>query len=348
MEYKYKTQKEIFSQFNALQKTYEYFDKKKSYIKEFFDKISFSSITFIGSGSSYTLCESASLSTKINLNINSHSIVAGDLMLNFDHYENYLRGTLLIAPSRSGSTSEVINAVKKAKRKYDVPFISISAKENSKLSQISDLDIVLPWAFDESVCQTRTVSNLYIANLLLIDLMSSNSELKEDIKKVIDYGDKYLMNNKSIFEKISSNYDWDKVFILADSELQGIGKEAALAFKEISRSEAYYHHLLDVRHGPMVLIDKNTLILFANSPNGYKHQKDLIGDLKENGALVVTNGTHEEHFNSDIHIEFPEVQYSVRGLFFIIVNQAISYYKAINNNINPDEPEGLEPWISLN
>ena len=52
--------------------------------------------------------------------------------------------------------------------------------------------------------------------------------------------------------------------------------------------------------------------------------------------------------SADLHIEFPNVDYTVRGIYFIILNQLLSYYKAIKRGINPDQPEGLDAWINLN
>jgi len=52
--------------------------------------------------------------------------------------------------------------------------------------------------------------------------------------------------------------------------------------------------------------------------------------------------------NTDLHIKFPEVNYEVKGIYFIVLNQIIAYYIAIKRNINPDKPEGLASWISLN
>ncbi len=345
----YKTKKEIFSQFDALESTYKYFSENSKKIKEFFVDNNFSSITFVGSGSSYSICESASLVAKMELGIESNAVVAGDLMLNFPQYKNILKDTILVAPSRSGSTSEVILAVKNAKDKYNIPCVSISAKKDSELSKIADLNIELPWSFDESVCQTRTVTNLYTANLLFLDLMADKSFLKSDIKKAIDYGNTYLNENKETFKNIVSEYDWHNVFVLADSQLEGIGSEGSLAFKEISRLNSYYHHLLDVRHGPMVLVNEKTLVIMATSPYGLDYQTELVSDLKKNKATVITSGLKDEKIpESDLHIDYPDVKYPVRGIFFIIISQAVSYYKAISNNINPDEPEGLDPWISLN
>jgi len=344
----YLTEKEIFNQYEALKKTYEYFMEKAVVIKGIKEN-KFNSLTFIGSGSSYCLSKSGEISAKMQLGIPANSLAAGDLMLNFSYYDNYIRNTIMIILTRSGSTSEIMLAVKDVKDKFNIPCISICARNNSDLSNIVDLNLEIPWAFDESVCQTRTVSNLYTANLLLLAIMANNQMLIKEIKNAIDNGDKFIAQYTDSLKKIAQSSSWNKVVVLADFELQGIAEEGALAFKEISRVPSNYHHILDVRHGPMVMIDEKTLVIMASSPEGFSYQTDLINDLKGKGAKVVTIGNEDEKYNNvDLHISIPVFQnYSVRGIPFIFVVQAIAYYKAIFKGINPDVPDGLDPWIKL-
>jgi fructoselysine-6-P-deglycase FrlB-like protein len=54
------------------------------------------------------------MSGKVRLGIPSNSFAAGDLMINFPHYRKIIRDTIIIAPSRSGSTSEVVMSVKRS------------------------------------------------------------------------------------------------------------------------------------------------------------------------------------------------------------------------------------------
>jgi fructoselysine-6-P-deglycase FrlB-like protein len=344
----YLIKEEIFSQYKALKKTYEYFIEKAAVIKDIKEN-KFNSLTFIGSGSSYCLSKSGEISAKMQLGIPANSLAAGDLILNFSHYDNYIRNTMMIIITRSGSTSEIILALKEVKSKFNIPCILICARNNSDLSNIVDLDLEIPWAFDESVCQTRTVSNLYTANLLLLAIMANNQMLIKEIKSAIDNGDKFIAQYTDFLKKIAQSSSWNKVVVLADSELQGIAEEGALAFKEISQVPSNYYHILDVRHGPIVMIDKKTLVIIASSPERVSYQADLIGDLKDKGAKVVTIGNEDEKFhNVDLHITIPAFKnYGVRGIPFIFVVQAIAYFKAICKGVNPDVPDGLDPWIKL-
>ena len=345
----YLTEKEIFNQYEALKETYRYLVDEKDEIVSFKESVSFSSITYIGSGSSYTLCQSAAVSTQLHLGMPAYALAAGDLMLNFEQYRNIIKDTLLVAPSRSGSTSEVVESIKKAKKEYNSPCIAISARKGSILGGLVDYSLELPWIFDESVCQTRTVTNLYTVNLFLIGAMAGDKNLLDEIANAVENGEDFLAKYTDKLTEIGSQGEWSKVVILADGELSGIAGEAAIAFKEIPQLMSNYYHVLDVRHGPMVLIDKDTLVIMAVSQGGLSYQQDLVDDIKEKGAKIITVGDQQEdEFSSDLHVQLPQYQYfGVVGIPFIFIPQVIAYNKALKLNINPDLPTGLDPWIEL-
>ncbi len=143
--------------------------------------------------------------------------------------------------------------------------------------------------------------------------------------------------------------DWDKVVVLGDSELVGIACEAALALAEIPQVPAVHYNVLDVRHGPMVLVDEKTLVVMALSPSETNLQQDLIKDLQDKGARVVAIGMGEEvDMGSTWQVNTNRYEnYGVLGLPFIFIPQAIAYYKALERGLNPDKPAGLQPLIAL-
>lgn len=344
----YKTEKEIFSQYEALAMTYDYMLGRKGELESFVKTGNFDSLTFIGCGSSYSLCKSAETSAKMRLGLRVNAIAAGDLMMNFPLYENMLKNSLIIAPSRSGSTSEVVMAVTKAKEALGLKCISISMVKESKLSMIADISIELPWAFDESVCQTRTVTNLYLADLMLVAFMAGDSKLVEELKAAVAAGSEYIHKNVETLRAIAAK-DWKKVVVLADSELEGIAEEGALAFNEICMLPSNYYHLLDVRHGPMVLINPETLVIVVTTPYGGEYQKDLVKDLKVKGAYVLAAVTsNDSSVGADCSIELPAgSNYGASGVPFIFIPQALAFFKSLARGTNPDEPQGLDAWIKL-
>lgn len=345
----FKTEHEILSQYEALEKTSSYMTGKKSAIKDLLEKAGLKSVTFIGCGSSYSLCKSAEASFKLRTGLPANSIAAGDLLINFQAYKELLKDTLLIIPSRSGSTSEVVLSAGRAKKELGIYCISICAKERPPLGDIADLSLELPWAFDESVCQTRTVTNLYMANLMLIGLITDDKVLLKELGEAVKAGPAHINETKAIVQKVIDAENWEKAVVLADSELAGIAEEGALAFNEICQLPSNYYHFLDVRHGPMVLVNNKTLAVLACSPEDDFYQKALIKDIKGKGSAVVTVSARNASFwGSDYNVPIPEYKnFGVNGIPFILVPQLLSYYKALKLGVNPDEPSGLDPWIKL-
>lgn len=343
----YLTEKEIYDQYNALRKTYDYLLSRRDDIKGLYERVEPTSLTFIGCGSGYCLCRSGELSAKIRLGLPANSLAAGDLLVNFDHYASMLEGTLIVAPSRSGGTSEVILAVEKAKA-LGLPTLGIAARVDAPLSKVADLTLEIPWAFDDSVCQTRTVTNLYMANLVVLAIMADNDALLAEIDQAIKAGDAFMSKYTPMAKEVAT-WDWDNVVVLGDSELDGIASEAAIAFVEIPQTPANYYHVLDVRHGPMVLIRENTLVVMALSSEETDLQQSLVADIKGRGAKVVTvSEPIEGSWGADIEVFTDSYQhFGVMGIPFIFVPQAIAFYKALERGLNPDLPAGLAPMISL-
>ncbi|HBE79030.1 MAG TPA: hypothetical protein DDW65_14835 [Firmicutes bacterium] len=345
------TYKEIKSQYEALRKTFDYITAKKDEVVRFYNEKSPQSIIFTGCGSSYDLCQSAEFTCRLRLGIASAAIASGDLMLNYTSYAKLFDGALLIAPTRSGNTSEVIQAIKNVKSlQPSLPVIGITCVENSDLAKTADLTLEIPWAFDESVCQTRTVTNLYMVNLLILAHLCNDQKLIHDLDAVIEAGIDFMEKYEGKLKNLAEN-DWNDAVVLADGELQGIATEGALAFMEIARTPGRYYHLLDVRHGPMVLVNNHTLAVVSLTTETATHyQLDLINDLLKKGTKVVVFGSRQISPIPGVALQVSidsDFDNAALGVSFIFILQALAYYKAIHKGINPDQPEGLDPWIKL-
>lgn len=344
----YLTEKEVFGQYDALALTNELFARRKEDILNFYKDCDCDKIIFIGCGSSFSLAKSAAAAVSVRMQTPAYAYPAGDLLLNFSEYDRFLRGSLLVSISRSGSTSEVEQLICRAKDQYHTPCISICATENSALSALAELNIELPWAFDESVCQTRCVTNLYAASLLMVGIIAEDTVLLDSVSDAIQTGAEFMRSNREGLEKLAQE-DWNYAVVLADGELCGIAEEGALAFNEISMLHSHYYHLLDVRHGPIVLFNRQTLVIMALTQGNQELQKKLISDIRQKGAKVVLFGSDEEDIpeaDLQIRVKAQEAR-AAEGIPFIFISQALSLFKAIKNGNNPDLPTGLDPWIKL-
>lgn len=344
------TYDEISQQYTALQQTYDYMLEKRQEIVAFVKAQSITSITFVGCGSSYCLSESAAFSFRLRAGLPSSALAGGDLMLNPERYDTLLEKTLLIAPSRSGSTSEVVEALRLIQSNKRVAVLALSCVTDSPLSKQADFSIELPWAFDHSVCQTRTVINLYVANLLLAAFLGHDEVVIADIQKAINQGEAFMDRVESSIRQ-TADFAWTNAVVLADGELQGLASEGAIALTEIAKVQAHSYHLLDVRHGPMVTIGPDTLVIAAISGNGTEHQRNLMRDIKGRGATIIAfagqaNAVATEHVDLAVISDYP-LDIAVQGIPFIFIPQIVALMSAERQGINPDQPDGLVAWVKL-
>ena len=345
----HKTYQETVKQYDALRKTYDLILKRKAEINDFYNKHKPEGIVYTGCGSGYCLCESARMSASIRLGIKSTAYASGDLMINHSAYSKTLKNSMLVVPSRSGKTTEVIDAVNKVRQSWNTPVLGIACTTGSELGEISDLLIELPWAFDESVCQTRTVSNLYIADLMLIAIWSDDNKLLDDIGKMIDGGEEYLQQYENRLKDIAK-LEWSDVVILADGEVHGIAKEGAIAFTEIAKMAGRYYHVLDVRHGPMVITNEDSLVIVHINDSSNRAYQSLIKDLNARRAKVITfSADPESAFDGTLlDVVFSKkLDPAALAVPFINISQLLAYFKARTKGIDPDEPEGITAWVDL-
>ena len=339
------TYKEMQDTFSALGKTVDYLESKWEEIEGFFKGST--RLIYIGCGSSYSNAKSFAMITNMYTNIPATALAAGDILLHAERYKKMIDGSSLVFISRSGKTSELIWAVDTMKKlgcRFNVA--SLVCAGGTPLGERSDLELSTPWAFDESVCQTRCVTNAYFMAAYIAASLTGNKKVQGELALVIKEGSAYMDKAEELSKELAKE-PWTHAVVLADAELEGIAEEGALVFKEVCRLPSSFHHVLDVRHGPMVLINKETLVIMATA-TGCELENNLIKDLKTKGANVALYSDKPGDIDGVKVSSFgKELSQITRGIPLIILCQMIAYYKSKETGADPDKPDGLDPWISL-
>ena len=342
------TYKEMHDTFNALEKSADYLEKHWEDVNRFFSgKDRF---IFIGCGSSYSNAKSFAMIWNMSVGVPAIALAAGDILLHVERYKKCIDGAAVVFISRSGRTSELIKALDALEGQgCSITVASFVCADDTPLGEKSDIVLSTPWAFDESVCQTRCVTNAYFMAAYIAAKLTDNTSVMLDLRLMLTEGPAYLEKAEALAKEIATE-PWTHAVVLADAELEGIAEEGALVFKEVCQLPSSYHHLLDVRHGPMVLIGKETLVLAALGTSCELEMK-LLEDIRGKGANLVAfcatcesctglEGTRFSCFGEPItHI--------AKGIPFIILCQMIAYYKSKETGADPDKPTGLDPWIAL-
>lgn len=346
-----KTYLEISDQYIALKKTLSYCDNIFGQIFAFYREAEADNIVVIGCGSSYSLGCALAGSLRLLLHKPCLAIAGGDLMIHPENYQGvFARKTLLITLSRSGSTHEILYACREFRAAYPaIRILSIVCTEHSDLAAASDAALELPWAFDASVCQTRSVTNMLAAALYLFARIAGSTAMAESIQALAEKGTAFQADMEPALRSIAGQ-DWSSAMVLCDGESFGAAEEAALAFNEIAYVPSNCKHVLDVRHGPMVLINETTLVLIRLTKAGFAYEKSLVDDLLAKKATVVMLSDEDLPAISGVAAQFSfgqRLDDAVGAMLVLPAAQLSSYYKALARGLNPDAPEGLDAWIAL-
>ncbi len=343
----YIIRKEIDDQFNALDLTLEYLSSQTKAICDFFRDVS--KVVIFACGSSFSVAKSYAMFFSGMKGIPAFAVAAGDYIVNENDYKLMIKDSVIITVSRSGSTSEIIRGAELAKKNGALKILSICGAKEAEISKLAELNIEMPWIYDHAICQTRTVNNLYAAGLMTAAIISDDTDTINKLRSLSGYFNDFKEKYLSVFEDIAKK-PWNHGVVLADSYMAGLAEEGALAFKEICQLNSNHYHVLDVRHGPKVMINKDTLVISIISTGNRMLQQDLVSDINRTGALnvVIDCIASNPIQDADARIELPNIDNDkVSAVFMLYCIQNITYFKALHLNVNPDSPDGLDAWIKL-
>lgn len=166
----------------------------------------------------------------------------------------------IVAISRSGTTTEVIETLSKV----STPSVVITAINDSPIAEHTSDEIVMSFADEQSVLQTRWAT----AALGLL-----RTSLGFDLTSIIDDAEAALASD------ISHLIELEQITFLGRDWKYGIAQEAALKTRESSQFWAEAYPALDYRHGPLSISQPGRGVwAFGQIPDS------LARDIKATGA----------------------------------------------------------------
>jgi glucosamine--fructose-6-phosphate aminotransferase (isomerizing) len=150
----------------------------------------YSQVIFSGCGSTYYLSLSAAAMYQELTGCFARAIPAGELLLNSQTVLTDQK-TLLVAISRSGTTTETVRAVEKFKKENRGDVLVIS-NYHEILSQLANINIVIEKGQEESVAQTRSFASMYVAVTALCARMAGRDDLLTAMANLPKVGDRLM------------------------------------------------------------------------------------------------------------------------------------------------------------
>jgi glucosamine--fructose-6-phosphate aminotransferase (isomerizing) len=297
-------------------------------------------VIFTGCGSTYYLSLAAAALYQELTGCPARAIPAGELVLNPQTVLTDQK-TLLVAVSRSGTTSETLRAAEDFKERKRGRVMVISTYHEA-LSRLADLSIVIDRGREESVAQTRAFASMYVATCVLGARMAGRNDLVEAMEKLPEVGNWIISNFEGFAKEIGENLIFDRFYFLGSGVRYGLACEVNLKMKEMTLTHSEPFHFLEFRHGPMSMVNQDTIVVGLFSDEKHSHEAKVLSEMKSLGGTVISLG----ETNADVQFKsgIPE---PVRGVLYLPALQWMAFYRSLAKGFNPDQPNHLTAVVQL-
>jgi fructoselysine-6-P-deglycase FrlB-like protein len=213
----------------------------------------------------------------------------------------------VLAISRSGTSTEVLRALGGSSA-ATIPSVAITAVAASPVSAAADRCVVLDFADEESVVQTRFATTA---------LALLRAHLGEDLSDAIDDA------RAAIGQELPADpSNFQQFVFLGTGWSIGLADEAALKMREAALAWSESYPAMEYRHGPISLAGERTLVWFMG-----KLEDELRLDIEATGATVVGG--------------------SIDPMAELLLVQRAAVRLAVGRELDPDHPPHLTRSVVL-
>lgn len=297
---------------------------------------------FLGAGSSYYLGNAAS-SVWAGLGLEASSVPASEPLLHPRRYP-WGGGHVAIAASRSGTTTETLEALNRAKA-AGAKTIAITTVDGSPMAAVADLTLVVDAAAEQATVQTRSFS----AQLMTALCLATQLKAPEDLKRLGDWlpnASTLIADSAEVVSRLGMQ--WDRAYFLGTGTMVGLAQEGALKMKETALTEAEAFQTLEFRHGPKSMVDERTLVIGLLSKESEVQELKVLREVHELGAQLFLIGATPPR-------DFPGVAVDVgsgapptlNAPLHLPAFQFLAHRRAAHKGITPEHPRNLSFAVQL-
>jgi glucosamine--fructose-6-phosphate aminotransferase (isomerizing) len=305
------------------------------------DAEKYEQVIFTGCGSTYYLSLAAAALYQELTGRAARAVPGGELLLNSQTVVRDNIPHLLVAISRSGTTTETVKAVEKFKKENRGDVVVIS-NYDEVLSRLADVNIVIDKGQEESVAQTRSFASMFVAMTAMCARMAGRDDLVDAMSALPEAGQRLMRDFEPVAREIGENLSFDRFYFLGSGIRYGLACEGNLKMKEMTLTHSEPFHSLEFRHGPMSMVNEYAVVVGMLSDANRAHEATVLSEMKMLGGTVTSLG------ESDADISFKsQTPEQVRGVLYLPVLQLMAFYRSIAKGLNPDRPANLTAVVKL-
>ncbi len=341
-----RTYREILEQPEAWAAAIRSFDRAAPELDHLFYDRPPEEVIFTGCGSSYYLSMTAAAAFQQVAGLRARAVPASELLQFPGSVLAPGLHALLVASSRSGTTTETVRALGVARR-LGITTLSFTCASRSSLARQADLCITSPKGRESSVVMTKSFSSLLLLCLLVAAKRADSPALSGELRRLPILGKRVIKVAVTLADGLGAGAS--RFVFLGGGPAHGIAWEAMLKMTEMAQRPALAYHPLEFRHGPIAVAAPGTVAVLFGSRAGAKLEADLARDLRCHGAMVITlrdewRSTAEVDVDIALGVHLSD---EARCLLYVPFAQALAYHRAVGLGLDPDRPRHLSHAVHL-
>ncbi|OGE37565.1 glutamine--fructose-6-phosphate transaminase (isomerizing) [Candidatus Daviesbacteria bacterium RIFCSPLOWO2_01_FULL_38_10] len=300
----------------------------------------------IGSGTAGVAASQIAFYLRIFGKIKAVSVIGADI---YEYYDLLNKDDLLIAPSQSGETADVLEVLEIAKKKK-VKIASLVNMPGSTMTRMSDFRFMSSAGPEICVMSTKVFTSQIAWGYLLGKALSGKGkEGREKLKKLADEMEKYLNTdtNHELIKKLAKRLGKSKdIFLLGKYQNFNIIKEGMIKIIEGSYIHAHGIPAGDLKHYAITLMEKGVPVIVVVSEDAAKDDVlNAVNQVKARGAIVI-GISPTSHPGFDHYIPVPGTG-ETQAIMDIIPLQLLAYYMAVELGHNVDKPRNIAKSVTV-
>ncbi|WP_438754396.1 SIS domain-containing protein [Pararhizobium sp. O133] len=289
-------------------------------------EVSAKTVVVTGCGTSFYLAQTIAVA----FNQNGQSAVAvpgAEWAVRPGDYVVDLSDVCVIGISRSGTTTETVQAIE-ASRKAGMKTIAISCEPDTTILKAADIAVYLATHGEEGIVMTVSASLMLLAGLRMASVkLGSVAEAQAALA--------------AAEAAVPLIKDRTHYVYLGAGPLYGMATEGCLKLQEMSITFSQAFHPLEYRHGPISLIDSQSVVVILYSPETLEDEAKVAREVQALGAHVIGLGGP-----GDLSIPLSQTG-PARALELLPALQIIGERVANQKNMDTAQPRNLSKVVVL-
>lgn len=337
------TRAEILSQPEAWAAALEVLKENEGVLRALWQEAGCERVVFTGCGSTYYLSVAAAALLQAETGVAACALPASEIWLNPAALPAAGR-TLLVAVSRSGETTETLQACTQFRARARGPILTLSCYPAMPLAVLGDVNLVFPSGQEKSVAQTRAFTTLYLATAALAAFWAGDapSALWKELLQLPPILRRLLNTHEEALTTLGGDLGIDRFYMLGSGLRYGLACEISLKMKEMTLSHSEPFHAMEFRHGPKSMVSPSTLIIGLLGPERRAQDEAVLRELSAMGARTLTVAEDD----ADVALE-SGLSAAAQSVLLVPPGQLVALERALAKGLNPDRPSNLQTVVFL-